>query len=161
MSYTMKTAAVLMIVASGSWAQDSAATQPPWLIGCSNQINSFELVCEMSQSIVLAEGNQRLATAGFVKTAEADVITGSFTLPVGLFLPAGLSVSVDSATLGSIGFESCDAQGCYANTDVSEDWVSAMKAGSTLTLDIQRLDQEVLSLGFDLAGFGDVLAVMP
>ena len=114
----------------------------------------------MSQSIVLAEGNQRLATVGFVKVRGRDQIVGRFTLPVGLFLPAGLAISVDGAALGSVGFDSCDAQGCYASIDVSDDWISAMQTGMTLTLDIQRLDQEVLSLGFDLAGFGDVIAVM-
>jgi len=138
-----------------------ADAAPPWLIGCSNQADATVLTCEMSQSIVLTEGNQRLATVAFVKQAGEAPVTGVFTLPVGVFLPAGLTILVDESELGKLDFNSCDGQGCYASAPAEFDWVQAMQSGTQLSLAIARGDGEILNFGFDLTGFSEIYEVMP
>lgn len=154
------TLALALAHATPAAAQDDAP-RPPWLVACSNQQAPTLLICEMSQSIVLTEGNQRLASVILRKTAGEPQVTGLYTLPVGLYLPAGLTLAVDETPLATLAFESCDAQGCYASGELDDDALTALSEGTQLTLSIERPTRETLSLGFDLTGFSDIAAVMP
>ncbi|WP_120499162.1 invasion associated locus B family protein [Roseovarius sp. EL26] len=136
-------------------------TRAPWLVNCNNQADTSVLLCEMSQSIVLAESNQRLATAAFVKAKGTDEIEGRFTLPFGLYLPGGLTASVDKQEIAKFDFLTCEAQGCYAITAVSADWFAAMKSGAEMTLSGNNQNNEPISFGFDLTGFSQVSDLLP
>lgn len=147
-----------LILASPATAQDAP---PPWLAACSNQAAATQLMCEVSQSIVLTEGNQRLASVAFRKAAGDETVGYLFTLPVGLLLPAGLGLSVDDNAIAALSFQSCDAQGCYASGEAPGAWIEAMSNGTQMALTIQRTDTEEVTLGFDLNGFGAVFGLLP
>ncbi|MEO1092312.1 MAG: invasion associated locus B family protein [Pseudomonadota bacterium] len=142
--------------------EGSPAAQPPlWLISCSNQADPATLRCEFSQSIVLTQGNQRVATASFVKNAGQPDVDGIFTVPVGVHLPTGLSVSVDGTEVAKAAFLVCDGQGCHAEAEVDQAWLEAMRSGLELTLGVDRADRRSLSFTFQLEGFTATEALLP
>ena len=161
----------LLCAALASWpvgAQEQAAPAAPpaseaplWLISCSNQADPSVLTCEFSQSIVLTQGNQRVATASFVKDAGQPEVTGVFTLPVGVHLPAGLTLSVDDAEMAQVPFLYCDAQSCRAEAEVEENWMDALRSGRELTLGVERADRRPVSFAFQLEGFSETEALLP
>lgn len=150
-----------LIAALCCTATMSSAQAPLWLVSCNNQNDPARLTCEVAQSIVLSEGNRRVATAAFVKSAGEEEITAVFTLPVGLFLPAGLKLGVDDSDLGELAFRSCDGQGCYAMGPVEDGWPEAMSEGAELRLTIESQDRQTIDFTFPLDGFGQSLGIMP
>lgn len=151
----------LVTLAAPSLAQNAAEQRAPWLVSCSNQNDADVLACEMSQSIVIAQGNQRVATVALLKSKGLDDINGLFTLPVGLHLPAGLAFDVDGQQVSKMAFQTCDTQGCYALGGVDAAWVDAMRKGDVLTLTTQRQDQQEISFSFDLKGVSKTMDLMP
>lgn len=151
----------LLAIAFCLTAGMAAAQTPLWLASCSNQADASVLTCELAQSIVLTEDNQRVATAAFLKSAGSAEVTAIFTLPLGLFLPAGVAVAVDDASLGTLEFRSCDAQGCYATAPAPEDWQAAMQSGTKMTLTIERPDQQAVTFTFPLQGFSTSFDLLP
>jgi len=150
-----------LIVALCCTATTVSAQAPLWLVSCNNQNDPGRLMCEMAQSIVLTEGNQRVATAAFVKSAGEEELMAVFTLPIGLFLPAGLKLAVDEIELGEFEFQSCDTQGCYAMGNAEESWPQTLVEGTDLRLTIESEDRQTVDFTFPLEGFGQSLDVMP
>jgi invasion protein IalB len=140
-------------------AQENNA--PLWSVNCSNLVNGTELICEMTQSIVLTENNQRLTSIAFVKPAGKDETETVLTLPFGLLFSEGLTAKVDGAEVARLDFLTCEAQGCFARSPVSSDWMSAMRAGDQLTIEGKNRVGDPISFGFDLAGFSKVSDLLP
>ncbi|WP_160175179.1 invasion associated locus B family protein [Ruegeria halocynthiae] len=140
-------------------AQQSEA--PPWSVNCSNLVTGGELVCEMTQSIVLSESNQRLASVAFVKTAGKDEAEAVLTLPFGLLFSEGLVAKVDDTEVANLEFLTCEAQGCFARSAVTSEWMSAMRAGNQLKIEAQNSAREPISFGFDLTGFSQTSDLLP
>lgn len=140
-------------------AQENSA--PLWSVNCSNLVNGSELVCEMTQSIVLTENNQRLTAIAFVKSAGKDETETVLTLPFGLLFSEGLVASVDGTEVARLEFLTCEAQGCFARSPVSEEWMSAMRAGDQLKIEGKNRVGDPISFGFNLAGFSKVSDLLP
>ncbi len=140
-------------------AQENEA--PLWSVNCSNQVNGTELICEMTQTIILTENNQRLASIAFVKPAGRDEIEAVLTLPFGLLFSEGLIAKVDDAEIARLDFLTCEAQGCFARSPVSQDWMSRMRAGNQLNIESVNRVGDPISFGFDLAGFSRISDMLP
>lgn len=134
---------------------------PLWLISCSNAMNPQNLTCEFSQSIVLAQDNRRVATVSFARDVGQAEYTGVFTLPVGLFLPAGVTVSVDGQEVARADFETCTIQGCQTTAPVDPAWLDAMRAGEEMSLAVESLDRNPISFAFQLRDFTETEALLP
>lgn len=132
----------------------------PWLVTCSNQMDAAVLQCDTAQSIIAGPQNQRLATVSVLRSAGEDEATGLFTLPIGLNLPAGLTLTVDETELMNIPLQSCDAQGCYAMNALEPGQITAMKDGNELILTVQSQAQEDIRISFELRGFAQSLTLM-
>ncbi|CUH45356.1 invasion associated locus B family protein [Ruegeria atlantica] len=133
----------------------------PWSVNCGNPDNGTELVCEMTQSIILTESNQRLTSISFVKTARKGETETVLTLPFGLLLSEGLIAKVDDAKVAALDFLTCESQGCFARSSVSIEWMSAMRAGNQLTIQGKNSTGDPISFGFDLTGFSKIFDVLP
>ncbi|EEE35952.1 Invasion associated locus B protein [Rhodobacteraceae bacterium KLH11] len=140
-------------------AQENSA--PPWMVNCGNPGNGTELVCEMTQSIVLTENNQRLTSIAFVKPASNDEIETVITLPFGLLISEELIAKVDDTEVARLEFLTCEAQGCFARSTVSPEWMSAMRAGNQLTIESKNTAGDPIAFGFDLTGFSKVSDILP
>lgn len=141
----------------------AAVGQPraPWLVSCSNQAESAVLQCETSQSIIAGPQSQRLATVSVLRAVGDNAATGLFTLPIGLNLPAGLTISVDDTDLLNLPFQSCDAQGCYALSPLEAGHITALSDGAELVLTVQSQAKENIRISFELRGFKQSLALVP
>lgn len=133
----------------------------PWSVNCGNPGNGTELVCEMSQSIVLTENNQRLTSVAFVKPARKDETEAVLTLPFGLLFSEGVIAKVDDVEVARLEFLTCEAQGCFARSAVSTEWMSAMRAGKQFTIESKNTARDPISFGFDLTGFSKVSDILP
>ena len=52
------------------------------------------------------------------------------TVPIGVYLPAGVGVEIDGAAIGRLGYELCSPQGvCVATTFLNDDLLTKFKSG--------------------------------
>lgn len=141
-------------------AQEQPAP-PLWLMSCSNQGNPDELLCEFSQSLIVAQGNQRLATASFSRVAGQAATEAVMTVPFGVALADGVAVKVDTREVARLAYDSCDGQGCYAMGPVDDAWLQAMRGGNQLTATVKGRDGADIDLTFQLTGFSKAEAMLP
>jgi invasion protein IalB len=143
--------------------QNGAPAAPLWLTTCSNQLQTELLLCEVSQSIVLRQGNQsqRVATASINRVAGKSETTAAFTLPYGVSLPEPVKVLIDDKQVGTLIWQSCDGGGCYADAKVDAAWLKALRGGKVMTAAFKARDGRHLSFAFQLAGISKAEAMLP
>jgi invasion protein IalB len=73
-------------------------------------------------------------------------------VPVGLYLPAGLSIKVDDGNAQSIPLQTCDLQGCYAETEIGPAMATALKTGKH-SINCQDPSKKQIVLPLTLDGF--------
>ena len=76
-------------------------------------------------------------------------------MQLGVYLPGQIAMSIDGAPLTTIGFQTCDPNGCYAGMEVVASFLNAMLMGQTLDLEIQNQAREQSSVPISLAGFAN------
>lgn len=143
--------------------QNAAPAAPLWLTSCSNQVQTEELLCEVSQSIVLRQGNQtqRVATASINRVAGKSETNAFFTLPYGVSLPDAVKILIDDKQVGTLAWQSCDTGGCYASAKVDAAWLKAMRDGKTMTANLKSRDSRDLTFSFQLAGISKAESLLP
>jgi invasion protein IalB len=79
-------------------------------------------------------------------------------VPLGVFLPKGLSLKVDGKDIGTTPFVRCLPTGCVAEVELETSLISAFSNGKVATFFIYRQETEGHGLPFNLAGFQDGFA---
>jgi len=153
---TITALAALFVFATAASAQDeNAATPPNWLVNCSNASGADTLQCSMSQSVVLTQTGARVLTASVSKPAGGDEPQMMVTLPHGLFLPAGVRMSIDGSDQDTLVVQTCEAAGCYAAKPIDKSLLRKLKSGKELKFVIQDLQKRNIDLALNLDGFAD------
>ncbi len=137
-----------------------AQAVPNWLVNCTNTGADGALQCSMSQSVVLTATGERLLSVTIQKPGEQDDPTMMVTLPHGLFLPAGVQMSVDSEARDPLEVQTCEAAGCYAGLRIESALLVALRTGSELTFVIKDLQKRDITLALTLDGFADAYATL-
>jgi invasion protein IalB len=71
----------------------------------------------------------------------------------GIFLPAGVTLTVDGGGPTKFDLQMCDANGCYAGAPLSDDVLASMKGGEELNLAFQDMQKQSISVPMSLGGF--------
>jgi invasion protein IalB len=74
-------------------------------------------------------------------------------MPLGVYLPGQITLSVDGAPAATIAFQTCDPDGCYAGTEVAASILNALLKGQTLDLQVKNQARQPTSVPISLAGF--------
>jgi invasion protein IalB len=136
----------------GGATDNTAAPPASWASRCVAQGRTATLDCSVMQRAVTQQGE----VVGSV-TIRVPPDTGKPVLivstPLGLYLPAGVTYSIDTGTPQQLQLETCDRNGCYASTPLSDDMVNAMLKGQKLNVAFQSLNKQTITLPMSLVGF--------
>lgn len=126
-----------------------------WTVSC--RMESGAKLCALSQSLANSTSGERVLTLELA-TPALDRIDGMLLLPFGLRLADGIGLKVDDKALGEVRpFLTCIASGCLVPVAFSASEISAMRAGTEMTIsgvsaDVgQPVDLAVSLSGFSLA----------
>ncbi len=75
-------------------------------------------------------------------------------LPMGLFLPDGIKVSIDEKNPLSLKVQTCNPEGCFAGSAISRDMLDSMIKGKRLNITFSNLAKKKINVPVDLEGFG-------
>lgn len=145
-----------LVVGNGVAAEDAKQTeaqkpQPSWAVQCGNA--GKELACKAYQAVSVRKTGQRLLMLSVTRPGGGEETAMLIQLPHGLFLPAGVTLTIDEGKPKTIVVQTCDAKGCYAGDALGKDEVNAMQTGKALTVGFQNLEKKALNIALPLAGF--------
>ena len=109
----------------------------------------------MEETLVMANTGQFVAAVVVRMRPDAHEPVITARIPVGLYLPAGLTMNVDDGKPQSLPLQSCDQQGCYGEAPLTASFLTALKGGKQLSLSFQNMSRNNVALPVPLANFAD------
>jgi invasion protein IalB len=127
-----------------------------WTVRCGRRGEQGPQVCEMQQQQVDEEGRVIMAVAvGQVPgTSDLGLLV---ILPLGILLPAGVTLQIGGGAEVPLEVDRCERQGCRIETLLEPDLLNRLKAGSRATVFFEALDprgeRQRLGVPISLLGF--------
>jgi invasion protein IalB len=132
----------------------TATPKPLWNITCTSAGGYTPMHCRMSQELFLAESGKKILTVTVDSPPKAqEAATMLFTLPHGLYLPAGITIKVDDGEARKLDIQTSDANGVYVGVALQEPLLTAVKRGRKITLTVTDANRKALNIPIGLEGF--------
>jgi invasion protein IalB len=125
--------------------------QPTWVVVCANSQSGLD--CRAGQSLRLDKGGRAVLNVAVRVPADTKKPLIILQLPLGLYLPAGVSLQIGKDAARALPFQSCDQGGCVAEYPVTEGELAAMLKGADLTVSAQNRNKQPFKLNVSVAGF--------
>lgn len=137
-------------------AENGAAQQQarqPWSVQCSATAREAPVDCAIEQRAVVSENGRLLTQLTIRVPADTRKPVMMVQTPLGPFLPEGISLDVDGGDAVKLDYQTCDANGCYAGSPVSDQLLQSMFRGQKLNLTIRALNKQEIKIPLELTGF--------
>ena len=150
---------VLTLGVSPARAQEAAppnreaASSSVWTTKCVSAARRDNLDCSVEQQLVLTKTGQQILSVVVRIPPESRQPAMMIHLPLGLFLPGGVTIQLDKQKPERLEVQTCDQKGCYAGSPISEKMLALMKDSERLTITVQDLGKNNLSVPVPLKGF--------
>lgn len=126
--------------------------QPTWVVACAN--TKAGLACRAAQSRLFKQANRNVRVSVAVQippgTKKPKLV---LLLPLGVYLPSGLTLRFGDGKAKALPFRSCDPNGCLAEYPISEAEVTSIEKGADLTLSVQALNKTRFMFTMPATGF--------
>jgi invasion protein IalB len=127
-----------------------------WMVRCGRPRGQEAEVCEMQQQQIDNEDRTVMAVAVGKVPGSSDV--GLLVLlPLGILLPAGVTMQIDGGAAIPLEVERCERQGCRIERLIEPDLMSRLKAGTKATVFFEAFDpqgkRQRLGVPISLLGF--------
>jgi len=156
----------LTLVAATLFAGSSLAQQTPvepiatfgdWAKACETG-ESGQQECFVFQNITTQDGSRGILHITVIKIPQADNPVMVVTVPLGIFLPRGLAMSIDGAKPTRIQVQVCSTNGCQSQFKMPAAVLGSFKAGLKGTVQMFDPSGKEVKVPFSLKGFTKALA---
>jgi invasion protein IalB len=134
----------------GDWVRRCTATPPK---EAAPPKEGEQEVCFITQHLI-DQNNQRPVlkiTIGFFRPNRQPLAV--IAMPLGVPLAGGIQVGVDGKRVAGVPFQFCREDGCQAYLPLSEEVLSAFKAGNQGVMQLHANKDQPLNVAFSLSGF--------
>lgn len=129
-------------------------THGEWEIRCETPTGAKAEQCALIQFVVADDRPNVGLTVIVLKTADKKARVLRVLAPLGVLLPSGLGLRIDSANLGNAAFVRCVADGgCVAEIVMDDKLVNSFKKGNVATFVIFQTPEEGIGIPIELKGF--------
>jgi invasion protein IalB len=139
--------------------EQPAPPKAPWVVNCINQ--DAGLVCSAVQFMVYQQGQRpiRVSTAVRLdpKTKKPVLL---LQLPLGVYLPSGVTLKFGGGEAKAIAFQSCSTNGCVAEYAITPAEISTLVKGTDLKLSVRTVDKTAFNFDVPAKGFAAAYAKM-
>jgi invasion protein IalB len=126
-----------------------------WVSRCASEGRTANLDCAVEQSAVVTQTGQLLAAVTVRVPPDTHSPVIMIQVPVGLFLPAGITIQVDEGKPQQVPLQTCDLKGCFGAAPLSDETLAAMKTGKRFAVTFQNISKESLIIPFGLSNFAE------
>ncbi len=127
-------------------------SQTSWTKVCGKDQAANKEICYTTRDFVSDQGQPVLAVAIYDVKGDANKIV-RFLMPLGLLLQPGIRFGVDTAQPTGGRYAICFPNGCFAEAQVKDDFINAMKKGTNLNVSVQNQGGRELTFTIPLADF--------
>ena len=158
--------AVIAVMAVGSAGQALAqgavkSVHKDWQIRCDTPPGAKSEQCALIQSVTAEDRANVGLTVIVLKTADAKSRLMRVVAPLGVLLPSGLGLKIDTADVGRAGFVRCLPNGCIAEVVMDDELIKKMRTGKSATFIIFQTPEEGIGFPMSLTGFGEGYDKLP
>jgi invasion protein IalB len=160
--------AVTLAVALLALPVDRAAAQgavksvhKDWQIRCDTPPGAKSEQCALIQSVTAEDRANVGLTVIVLKTADAKSRLMRVVAPLGVLLPSGLGLKIDTNDVGRAGFVRCLPNGCIAEVVMDDELVKKLRTGKSATFIIFQTPEEGIGFPMSLNGFGEGYDKLP
>lgn len=139
-------------------APPAATLGQPWAVRCVSAARAAPVDCIVEQRLALGGAGQAFVTVAVSVPAEPRSPTLVVTMPLGLYLPAGLRLRVDDGEAQRLDFQTCDSNGCHVAAPIAPMLLDALRSGKALHLTLESAAREAVTVDVPLAGLAAALA---
>lgn len=124
-----------------------------WTARCETLPDGTTPPCYIMQSVLLKKGNQPLLLVAVRNAVEGERPAAFFSLPLGVSLPGGLSLTVDEGQPLRLRYERCDRNGCHAPLPLDDALLNSLKGGRWARVAFFDATRREISVPVSLLGF--------
>jgi len=124
-----------------------------WVARCVTPPGETRHKCSLQQSVFTKEPRRQLLNIAIGFFGKERVPGAIFAVPLRVYLPAGLILSIPGAQVVRIVFDVCLPQGCRAPVSLTPELVAAMKKAERGEVTIEDAARKPLKLPISLKGF--------
>jgi invasion protein IalB len=124
-----------------------------WTARCEAPEGGGPRACYLFQNILLKKANRQLLHVAVGYQPRTDTAAAVFTLPLGVSLPGGLSLTVDEGKPLRMRYERCDANGCRAPLTLNDGLIKSLKGGRWARVAFFDSNRREVSVPVSLLGF--------
>jgi len=129
-------------------------SQPEWTKVCGKDQNTNTEICYTTRDFVSDQGQPVLALAVYDVKGQQPQKVVRFVMPLGLLLQPGLRFAVDQGQATPGRYVMCLPNGCFAEAQVKDDFIAAVKKGANLNVSVQNQMGREITFAVPAAGFG-------
>ena len=137
----------------------SAAAQNPhgnihdsWRVRC-NTPTGAPAACQIFQNIIVKESGQPVLKIAIGFSEDGKTAVGIVVLPLGIFLPSGLTLQVDEGQVYEMAIEICGKNGCRVRFSFNDNLLNLFRRGNVARVTFFGGDRKPIRVPVSLKGF--------
>jgi invasion protein IalB len=151
-----------MVPASAAFAQGAVKnTYGEWQMRCETPAGAKVEQCALVQSVQAEDKPNVTLVVIVLKTADGKSRLLRVIAPLGVLLPSGLGLKIDSTDVGRAGFVRCMPSGCIAEVVMDDDLLRKLSTGQQATFIVFQTPEEGIGIPVSLNGFGKAYESLP
>lgn len=132
-----------------------------WELRCETPPGAAHEQCALLESVAAEDKPNINLVVIVLKTADGKSRLLRVIAPLGVLLPSGLGLKIDTTDVGRAGFVRCLPNGCVAEVVLEDKLVDQMKSGQNATFIIFQTPEEGIGIPLSLAGFREGFDALP
>lgn len=137
------------------------STHQDWQVRCDTPAGAQGEQCVLMQFVTAEDRDNVGLTVIVLKTADKQARIMRVLAPLGVLLPSGLGLQIDSNDVGRAGFVRCLPTGCVAEVILEDELLATLRTGTTATFIIFQTPEEGIGIPISLGGFGTGYDTLP
>jgi invasion protein IalB len=135
-------------------AQEKAVGYKDWGYKCEKPEGIDQEICYLFQRVTNKENNKRISDITVAYPQNGDKPIMVITLPLGVYLPAGIQLKIDEGEeVARAPYIVCIQNGCQARVTLEDKLIGTMKGGKMLRVAFFTPQQKELAFPVSLSGF--------
>lgn len=132
-----------------------------WQLRCETPAGAAGEQCALVQNVAAEDRPNITLLVIVLKTADGKSRLLRVVAPLGVLLPAGLGLKIDSVDVGRAGFVRCLTTGCVAEVTMEDKLLDQLKTGKQATFIVFQTPEEGVGMPVSLDGFGPGFDALP
>jgi invasion protein IalB len=132
-------------------AAEPKAALIPWQVNCASVAGN--MACEAQQTLTIQKTGQLLLKVSIRMPKGSKTGAMMLHLPHGMFLPEGVTLTIDGKSPKKEAVQTCDPKGCYVGLSLDAALLKQLQGGKTFSVAFKNLQKQDIKVPVSLSGF--------